>query len=592
MKKRLLSLALVTILLLSLTACGGSGSGNTTVTFMYGGNVAMAEMYSKLIEEFNKTVGKKEGITVKGVPKSGSLDTVAGQQLPSNSGPDLISLSDEYFKKYAQYLEDLTGKIDESIIQDFYPELRNRYRYDIKTTTSNEDDPLYGLPAYNDTTILYYNKTVLEAVGVICISVAEEELADFNAGKIKDDNGKTKADYGIEIDVPAKGYYRSDSPYVPEEGETDGSSWVAPSSDDILIFNDKIAMNWDEIEDLGMLCTKTINSDSPSQYGYYTEWWFNYGWSVGGNCLEDLSGEGNWKYTLAASNPNYIVGEGKTYTGVYTGTVYNAGDTLDVKDIVNAKQGDTISYKTDEETYFEYTVNGEGATYRDFSAEITNGTLTELPSTVEAFSRFCYLAGVGGLNVCPYPSAFNGTSSVNYFTSGTLALLVEQISNVDTITKTMADEWGIAPLPQYKVYTNPTDPACDTVEKEGKMSTHSVGYSISISAKSEVKDQAAVFVNWLATDGQKTLAENGYISSRISDAKTVIENLEYKNPSVVMESISVAQAGDWWYMPDRSWISYWASPLNNQVRYGKMELEEFLYGYIEGSNELLEDYKQ
>ena len=163
---------------------------------------------------------------------------------------------------------------------------------------------------------------------------------------------------------------------------------------------------------------------------------------------------------------------------------------------------------------------------------------------------------------------------------------------INAITKTMADEWGIAPLPQYKVYTNPTDPACDTVEKEGKMSTHSVGYSISISAKSEVKDQAAVFVNWLATDGQKTLAENGYISSRISDAKTVIENLEYKNPSVVMESISVAQAGDWWYMPDRSWISYWASPLNNQVRYGKMELEEFLYGYIEGSNELLEDYKQ
>ena len=59
-----------------------------------------------------------------------------------------------------------------------------------------------------------------------------------------------------------------------------------------------------------------------------------------------------------------------------------------------------------------------------------------------------------------------------------------------------------------------------------------------------------------------------------------------------MDCIASAQAGDWWYMPDRSWISTWATPLNNKVRYGQMELEEFLYGYIEESNQRLAEYKQ
>ena len=576
--------------MLALTACGNK-SGNATVTFMYGGNIAQAEMFNVLINEFNKTAGAQQKITVKGVPKSGSLDSILAQQLPSNSGPDVVVLSDEYFKKYTMYLEDLTGKVDAAVLNDFYPQLSSRYYYDMATTTSNADDPLYGVPAYNDTTVLYYNKTALAKVGVICISVPAEDLEAFNGGSA-DLNGKTKADYGITVDVPAKGFYRSEYPFVPAAGETDGNSWAAPVSGEVLIFNDQIPMNWDEIEDLGLICTKDRNSNSKTQYGYYTEWWFNYGWSVGGNCLEDLSGSGEWTFALQSDTPNYIVNEGKTYTGIYTGTTYQAGETLDLKDVINAKTGDDIGYKTDSKTYFSYTVNGADAGARDFSAQISDGTLTELPSTRKAFSRFAYLAGIGGLNVCPYPSAFNGTSSVSYFTSGTLALLVEKISNHATIEKTMADDWGIAPLPEYKIYENPEDPADDSVALKGKSATHSIGYCASISKKSYVKDHAVVFLKWLATDGQKLLAEKGYISSRQSDKAVVQQNLDYKNPGVIMNSIASAQAGAWWYMPDRSWIDTWASPLNNKVRYGKMGLEEFLFGYIEESNDRLEEYKQ
>lgn len=588
--KKMIAILLTIAAVLSLTACGGdSGSGDKSITFMYGGGAEMSGMFKMLADTFNDTVGKEQGITVKIVPKSGSLDGVLGQQLPSNSGPDVVVLSDEYFKKYTQYLEDLTPHMDSAVLEDFYPTLSSRYYYDIQTTTSNSDDPLYGIPAFNDTTVLFYNKTALEAVNVICISVPAEQLEAFNGGAA-DLNGKTKADYGIEIDVPAKGFYR-ENPFVPAEDEHDGASWIAPG-DEVMIFNDQIAMNWDEIEDLGLICTKEWNADSKTQYGYYTEWWFNYGWSVGGNCLEDLSGEGEWTFALQSDVPNYIVCDSKTYTGVYTGKTYGAGETLDRKDVLNAQPGDDIGYDTDNATYFVYTVNGAEAEVRDLGREVSDGTLMELPSTQEAFSRFAYLAGVGGLNVCPYPSAFNGTSSVSYFTSGTLALLVEQISSCDSMNKTMRDDWGIAPLPEYKVYENPEDPDDDTVLEKGKFSAHSIGYCVSVSKKSEMKDEAYVFINWLASDGQKVLGEKGYISSRASDKELSEENLNYKNPGVVMQTIAAAQAGDWWYMPDRGWIDTWAAPLNNQVRYGKMELEEFLYSYIEESNARLAEYKQ
>lgn len=357
---------------------------------MYGGSITLTQMFNYLVEEFNNTTGKEKNIVVKAIPKSGSIDSVLAQQLPTNSGPDVVAISDEYFKKYTRYLENLNGKIDEAAIKDYYPELIRRYYYDFEKNTSNMNDPLYGVPAYNDATVLYFNKSVLKKNGVICISVDADNLDDFNAGKIKDLNGKTKADYGINIEIPAKVFFRSENPFVPEEGETDGSSWTLPGSGEILIFNDRIPMNWDEIEDLGLICTKSRNASSQSQYGYYTEWWFNYGWSVGGDCLTDLTGEGEWVYTLASDVPNYVVCEGKTYTGLYRGIQYSAGETLELRDILNAKPGDKISCETNDGTGFYFTVNGVKSTVRDFSREISGGILKELPSIKKHFPDFVF----------------------------------------------------------------------------------------------------------------------------------------------------------------------------------------------------------
>jgi hypothetical protein len=242
-----------------------------------------------------------------------------------------------------------------------------------------------------------------------------------------------------------------------------------------------------------------------------------------------------------------------------------------------------------------YTVDGKTAAFRDFKTEIANGTLAKLPSIKDAFSRFVYLSAVGGMNVCPYPNQFNGTTAAQYFAGGDMALLVEKISNFGNIGKIMKDTWSVAPMPQYKEYTDASDPSCDDVKVAGKTAGHSLGYSLAINNKADARIQEAAkkFVKWFATDGQAFLASKGYVSSRVSDAQASLDGLaaKYANPEVILTSVQNASAGDWWYMTDNNWITTWSNPLNNEVRYGKKSLEDFLYAYIEATNNALATYK-
>ncbi len=586
--KKIASVLLGATLLVGSVGCGDSGS-KSDIRFTYSGSTDILSVFGGMVDKFNKTVGKENGITVKKnpVPESG-LSGVLTQRLPSKSGPDVVAILDEAFKINTKNLMDLTNDFDAAFLDQFYPNSQSRYHYDRETTTSNASDPLYGLPFYHDTTVLYYNKTALEDQGVICISVEEDELEAFNNGAA-DHNGKTKADYGITIDVPARGYYRSLIPFSPDEDEHNAASWIKPNDDEILIFNDRIAMSWDEIEDVGLLCTKSRNNDSMTQYGYYTEWWFNYGWSVGGNCLQDVTGNGDWTYSLPSDLPNFIVNEGETYVGKYTEKTYSAGETLQMQDII-AEKGDTLDVFYNDSS-FHYTVNGvrESVTEDVLTAE-ENGVLTELPSIREAFSRFCYLAGVGGTNVCPYPSQFNSVSSYQFFASGKLGFLVERISNYDYIDKNAKFDFGIARMPVYKVYENVYDETSEVAVK-GQETYHSFGHCLSIRKTTEKKEAALIFLKWAVTEGQKYFAEQGYFSTRKEDRAVMLEHSRYGNSEIIADSMAQAKAGDWWYMPDRSWIDNWATPLNSSVRYGGMTLAEFLYKYVEVTNEALANYK-
>lgn len=578
-----------------LAACGGGG-GTGRIDFQFTGEPALQKAFYAAIDDYNATQGKTDGIRVRAMPtpssgNSGKLSSGMG----SSSGADVAVSYDRYYKTYATKFSDLTGKVSSEIINDLYPEQEIRYHYNKENGTSNASDPLYALPIYNDPTVLYYNKTELTRLGVKCISVEESELDAFNNGA-KDHNGKTKAEYGIPSDfnVPKKGFYR-EYPYVPSEGVYDGSEWSRYDKNELMIFNEKISCNWDEIEDIGLICTKSANSAANTQYGYYTEWWFNYGWSVGGDCLEDLSdGEGNWCFSLADKTPNYIVAEGKSYVGQYTGTTYVAGETLEIKDILNVSKTNEMSYSTQNSTDFYYTIDGQKAEVRsEIGDKVTDGTLQELPSIQQAFQRFCFLAGVGGLNVCPYPSVFNNTKSPIYFSDGKLAFLVEDYSNAASFTNQCKFEWGIARMPQYKRYTDPYEASCDTVAVKGKISSHSEGYCIGINSASKMQDESLKFIEWLLSDGQKHFADAGFASVRRSDrdyAEQKITDLGFTNASAIMDSMAGCKAGDWWYLFDNGWINNWAAPLNDQVRYGTLTFNQYIYSYIEVTNKALLNY--
>lgn len=578
------------------TGCGDGAGGKATLDFMYTGTQEILELFSGMIREYNNTQGDVDNVKVMGMPvNSGGIDGKLSNVLPSSNGPDVVIGSDEYFKKHTRNMMDLTGLFSDNVFAGLYKDQESRYHYDIQNTTSNADDALYGLPAVNDPTVLYYNKTALEAAGVVCISVDAKDIAAFNAGTLADYNGKKKADYGLTVDIPAKGYFRSNNPYYCDGSDFSGSLWRYPTGS-VLVFNDRISCSWDEIEDLGMLMTKTKNKSSTTDYGYYTEWWFNYCWSVGGDCLQDMTGNGDFTYSLPSTVPNYIVKEGKTYTGLYTGTNYAAGETIELADVIDANVGDTISYNSENDTDFYYTVNGTKATVRaDIEQKEAADVLKELPCTQEAFKRFCMLAGEGGLNICPYPSAFNGTTSVQYFSSGVLAMLVQYYSNYKLIQDSSDFDWGIAPLPVYKEYTD-TDPYTDEVAAMGKAATHSLGYYVAIRKGTPIKDQSVKFVEWLMTKGQKYAADNGYVSAQQADQTTAIDKLANKigksSAMAVLESSAVSKPGDWWYMPDRAWIDNWANPLNQKVRYGTLTFDDYIYGYTEVSNRALKAYKE
>lgn len=573
MKTRFLAAALCSALALGTFAGCGQSEGHNSVVFWYYGDTDTINVYGEMVEQFNKTVGAEENIVVNGIPKpsQGYVGSVQ-QVLSGRSGPDVVLVWDRYFKQWTSlgFFENLDNYMQDSTLDlsDMSVNLLSRYRYNPDNNTSNESCSLYSLPVESSPTALYYNRSAFEQVGVIVVSVDEEDIAAFNAGTKADNTGKTKAEYGLTEDIPAQGYYRSLYPF------TQGNSWVKPVSGETLVFNNRIAMSWDEIEDLSMLLTKTYNPSSPTEYGYYTEWWFNYGWSVGGDCIEDTTGNGDWTFTLGDETANYKVSEACTING----HAYSAGDMVGYTDKLNAAQS-TVS---DEVLSLE-----------------REGKLVELPSIRDAFTRFVMLGqrqNLGGLAITPEPDLLSTTSKMGYFYYGNVAMMVEQSLYLATASDTIRDfEWDVAPLPVYKEYeytTAENGTVSATLTKEGVSAAHSSASSLSVWSGSSQKQAAFRFIEWMSgTEGQKIRAKKGYVPNQTSlGGEFLKDNPKPANVSCFLDALEYETPGDWWYMPDKNWIDEWANALNSKVRNGTMTLDSFFSYYIDVANKALKRY--
>lgn len=500
------------------------------------------------------------------------------------NSPDIVYVDDEYFKRYAdggfiepldQLIEEYWSDSDIIDVGDMWEPALSRYRYETSNNTSDADDPLWCVPKDMDPTVLYYNEGAFRELGITVISVEEDEMGAWNAGEIADANGKYKSDYaGLEgVTVPARGYWRSDGNWES------GMTWSAPASGATLVFNNKIPMSWDETEDLAMLCTSSYNLDSPTTYGYYTEWWFNYGWSVGGDCIGDMTGDGDYVFTLNDSAPNYKVLQAVSVNG----TDYTPG-TNDVPVF--------LSYEDK-----QYLAENEAQA----AQLVGNGQLEEYPSTLDAFTRFCALSrdktasDPTGLAVSPKPSAVPTASDAlgRFNTDGYLAMFVGYSSSVASMSDEV--EWNIAPLPVYKTYTSRYS---DEVVQMGARAGHSKSTGLAIAADSRKKEMAMTVLAYLAgKPGQTALAEQHYNLPNTEDVarESYLTGADGKNYEQMLVETRYQDPGDWWYMLDREWIANWSEPLNqnaDSVRNSGMTLSDYFELVVEQTNRDLKIYKE
>ena len=589
-----------------LTACSNSRDGSHIVFCSYGDESELA-IYTEMVDEFNKTYGAEHNIKVDHTPIgiTGYNNYIQSMSTARNSY-DVCVVIEDRFKAWATTgiigpMEEYFNAVTDIDVSDVFPNTVNRLRLNVSNNTSNLSDPLYGMPLDTKPSALYYNESMFNKAGIMIISVDEEDMDAWNRGEIADKRGHKKSDFDklSNVTVPKKGYYRSVRPYVS------GFEWTMPASDEILVFNNRIPMNWDEMEDLAMIFSPSSNpnagKDFGTDYGMFTEWWFNYGWSVGGNCLQDLSGDGDWNFSLLDSTPNYIV-TGESYTGKWSGKVYNKGETLEHNDKFDLPAGKVMT----PDNNGGYTLDGNKLGIRaDVTAAATAGTLGELPSTRDAFTRYLRLGAsktsvienAGGLDIAPNPIIFNTRTRQNYWYSGKMAMLVDYSTYIENFSKQATIynfEWDVAPLIVYKEYTEPMNPNCDTVKIQGKEAGECNSKAMCVRARTstQVKESAAKFIKWMASkEGQSLRAEKGHFPNQ----QELLNSIKYngyapKNITVFSENLQYQSAGDWWYLPDDMWIKTWATPLNSEVRNGTLTYDLWKKDAIPDTNEYLKKY--
>lgn len=590
----------------ALTACSNSKDGSHIVFCSYGDESELA-IYTEMVDEFNKTYGAEHNIKVDHTPIgiTGYNNYIQSMSTARNSY-DVCVVIEDRFKAWATTgiigpMEEYFNAVTDIDVSDVFPNTVNRLRLNVSNNTSNLSDPLYGMPLDTKPSALYYNESMFKKAGIIIISVDEEDMDAWNRGEIADKRGHKKSDFAklSNVTVPKKGYYRSVRPYVS------GFEWTMPASDEILVFNNRIPMNWDEMEDLAMIFSPSSNpnagKDFGTDYGMFTEWWFNYGWSVGGNCLQDLSGDGEWNFSLLDSTPNYIV-TGESYTGKWSGKVYNKGETLEHNDKFDLPVGKVMT----PDNNGGYTLDGNKLGIRaDVTAAATDGTLGELPSTRDAFTRYLRLGAsktsvienAGGLDIAPNPIIFNTRTRQNYWYSGKMAMLVDYSTYIENFSKQATIynfEWDVAPLIVYKEYTEPMNPNCDTVKIQGKEAGECNSKAMCVRARTstQVKESAAKFIKWMASKkGQSLRAAKGHFPNQ----QELLGSIKYngyapKNITVFSENLQYQSAGDWWYLPDDMWIKTWATPLNSEVRNGTLTYDLWKKDAIPDTNEYLKKY--
>jgi len=554
-------------IIFSAVACGEKvPEGSTEIKFWYNATISENKIIKDMVNTYNNGQGKTDKVYVttdnrKNIDKT-SLYVDA---------PNVLSVDDTNFKSWAienlfYNLNDFYANSAGNYTEEGIPNaLTERYHFDTQKTNNKymagEGADLLGLPFGSDGMMHYYSKLAFQSEKINIISVTEENL---------DGTGKYAK-------VKPHGYAEyKESPF---EGAI--SSLNLAGETVYKVYNNKIAVNWEEQRYLSKLFTKEYNTNSPTTYGYNSEWWFQYGWSIGGDCI-GYNGE-NYEFTLADKSVNYLV---TVADGVIINdNKYSSGEIIRYEDKI--KQTNIAS------------MDGLYALPSQYDAIMEFIQLT-VPSNKQVQSNV-YGYGVGWAE---------SSTKTKKFQEGDIAIMANDSSAMQALNISFNGNYDLAPTVQYReyeggssyynggdgianeylkvigdnydgvTYTGEIKEVGDT-QIVGKKANFSGGNALVIPTRSDSSKYEAAwkFITWAASEeGQRLYCKTGITPNQtsISYSEDYLSVYSDLNAWAMANAAENGDIGDWAYFENGKWVTDWAGYFNNQVRFGYMTLNDFL----------------
>lgn len=509
---------------------------------------------------------------------------------------NVISVSDKVFRSYAistgkntnggsyflnlsPYAEKDEGYEQSGIPQSIQNVFKLTYEADAEYMWAGNGQNIMGVPFATDPSVNYFNKYEFEQWGINVISVPEDELDGYN----KEHNSQ----------IMPHGY--AEYLTAPQSGMKASANL---KGDQVYkVFNTCIGMNWEEQRYLAKCFSKAYRKDSPSDYGYDSEWWFGYGWSVGGDVMGYNGTE--YDFTLADKTPNYIVTakDGVTVNNVH----YSAGEIIRYEDKIAetntiaskvgvraiASQYDAIvefiRMSIDKEKTLDNGIYGYAIANPD-SGDITNGLNTNkvvigkasLSSATEVFKS----DKTGKYDVCVGEQYREYKDGSVYHSGGT--------DFEHEYLKVIGETY-----PEGK-YTGELE-IVDGTPIVGTNATSSASFALVIPTCSDpAKYQASWdFISWMASaEAQKIMAEKTMFYTPVQSSVAFgdfLKNTTYGTRNFYPCALAAQQGdvGDWGYFEDGSWVTDWSTDFNDEVRFGNMPLNTFLNAHTEEGKKAL-----
>lgn len=600
---KLIALTLTMCLLMGVVAFAACGPNTpddvgdvpigdrTQIEFLCDRNNQQEAAIKAMIKAYNDGQGLKDNVYVNPTLRTNVSTGYKNEYTKTkNYAYNVISVSDKVFRAYAistgkntnggSYFLDLSpyAAKDAGYEQNGIPKsIQNVFKltYDDESEYmwAGEGQNVMGVPFATDPSINYFNKHEFEQWGINIISVPEDQLEAYNLEHNSNIMPHGYAEYAT----------------APQEGLK--ASTNLKGDQVYKVFNTCIGMNWEEQRYLAKCFSIAYRADSPSTYGYDSEWWFGYGWSVGGDVM-GYNGT-DYDFTLADKTPNYIVTapDGITVNNVK----YSAGEIIRYEDKIAEKN--TLASKAGVR---------EIASQYDAIVEFTRMSINKNKSLDD---------GIKGYQIANPDSG----DIANALNTNTVAICKASLSSASEVFKNdTTGKYDVCVGEQYREYKGGSvyyaggndfeheylKVIGETYSEEkytgeleivdgtpivGTNATSTASFALVIPTCSDpAKYQASWdFISWMASaEAQKIMAANTMFYTPVQSSvafNDFLKNTTYGTRNFYPCALAAQQGdvGDWGYFEDGSWVNDWSNDFNDKVRFGDMTWTAFLTAHTQ-----------